>query len=98
MSSLEGAYSVVVVTGENELIAFRDPCGFRPLCYGKGSGFEVFSSESVALDAVGVDLVGDVKPGEMIVVDASDGRPLTTWGTAQLDWQPERLGLGSGSR
>ncbi len=69
MSSLEGAYSVVAVTGENELIAFRDPCGFRPLCYGKRSGFEVFSSESVALDAVGVDLVGDVKPGEMIVAD-----------------------------
>ena len=30
----------------------------------------------------------------MRLVRASDGRPLTTWGTARLDWQVERLGLG----
>ncbi|MFH0848652.1 MAG: amidophosphoribosyltransferase, partial [archaeon] len=69
MSSLEGAYSVVALTGENELIAFRDPHGFRPLCYGKQSDLHVFASESVALDAIGASLIDDIKPGEVVVID-----------------------------
>ena len=35
ISKFEGAYSVVALTGNGELIAFRDPNGFRPLCFGQ---------------------------------------------------------------
>jgi len=67
--AMEGAYSVVAITGEQELIAFRDPHGFRPLCYGRRGDTAFFASESVALDAVGAELIGDVEPGEIAVAD-----------------------------
>ncbi len=69
-STTEGAYSTVAITGEKELVAFRDPCGFRPLCYGKRGDTCFFASESVGLDAVGAELISDVKPGEMVTVNA----------------------------
>jgi amidophosphoribosyltransferase len=72
MEALEGAYSTLMVTGERELVAFRDPHGFRPLCYGRREDTALFSSESVALDAAGAELISDVRPGEMIIVN-SDG-------------------------
>ena len=69
-STMEGAYSAVAVTGEHELIAFRDPNGFRPLCYGKRGDTVFFASESVGLDAVGAELISDVKPGEIVTANA----------------------------
>jgi len=70
MEALEGAYSTVMVTGEQELVAFRDPHGFRPLCYGRRKDTALFASESVGLDAAGAELISDVKPGEMIIVNS----------------------------
>ncbi|MCL2196825.1 MAG: class II glutamine amidotransferase, partial [Treponema sp.] len=41
---LRGAFSLVIVTSKNKLIAVRDPNGFRPLCIGKnGIGCAVAS-------------------------------------------------------
>ncbi len=68
--TMEGAYSAVAITGEQELIAFRDPHGFRPLCYGKRGDTTFFASESVGLDAVGAELLSDVKPGEIVTAKA----------------------------
>lgn len=65
----EGAYSVGLFTGEGELIAFRDPNGFRPFCFGKNSKTTMFASESVALNINGINETYDVKPGEMIIFD-----------------------------
>ena len=67
MQQLQGAYSCVLMTA-TKLIAFRDPNGFRPLCYGrKPDGAYVVSSESCALDAVGAKLVRDILPGEILI-------------------------------
>ncbi len=67
MRQLRGAYSCVLMTA-TKLIAFRDPNGFRPLCYGRtADGAWVVASESCALDAVGAGLVRDVLPGEILV-------------------------------
>ena len=56
MARLEGAYSVVALSG-GELAAFRDPLGFRPLCLGRlPEGDWVVASETCALDLVGADL------------------------------------------
>ena len=68
MGKLEGAYSAVAMTGEGEVLAFRDPYGFRPLCFGENEDLSIFASESVALNVNGIDTLTDVKPGELIVI------------------------------
>lgn len=68
MTKFEGAYSVVALTGNGELIAFRDPLGFRPLCFGENDGLTMFASESVALDINGIHSYSSVKPGELVIV------------------------------
>ena len=67
MLQLQGAYSCVLMTA-TKLIAFRDPNGFRPLCYGQSpDGSWVVSSESCALDAIGAKLIRDILPGEILI-------------------------------
>ncbi|MEN8108829.1 MAG: amidophosphoribosyltransferase [Pseudomonadota bacterium] len=65
-----GAYAAAVMITGYGVLAFRDPCGIRPLVYGKretGNGIEYMAaSESVALDVLGFELIGDVKPGEAV--------------------------------
>lgn len=67
MESMIGAYSVVAMS-TNELVAFRDPNGFRPLCFGKVDDCYVFASESAAIAALGGELIRDVRPGEVISI------------------------------
>ncbi|MCW1309804.1 MAG: amidophosphoribosyltransferase, partial [Candidatus Nanoarchaeia archaeon] len=69
MKKIEGAYSVVMFTGQEELISFRDPFGFKPLCYGRNEGLEMVASESVALDINNVKNFSDIQPGEMLIVN-----------------------------
>ena len=68
MAKFEGAYSVVALTGKGELFAFRDPNGFRPLCFGESDDLAMFVSESAALDINGIHTYSNVKPGEIVVV------------------------------
>ncbi|HZS00581.1 MAG TPA: amidophosphoribosyltransferase [Chloroflexota bacterium] len=66
---LQGAFSLVMAT-PTQLIALRDPLGVRPLMLGRlGRGW-VIASESCALDTIGAEIVRDIEPGEMIIVDA----------------------------
>ena len=71
MESLEGAYSLVLMSS-TKMIAARDPYGFIPLCYGKmPDGTYVVASESCALAAVGAELIRDIQPGEILVFHPS---------------------------
>ena len=66
MEKIEGAYSLVIMTGE-KMVAVRDPKGYRPLCYGKlDDGEYVIASETCALDVVGAEFVRDIAPGEIL--------------------------------
>ena len=66
MDSLEGAYSLVLMSSA-KMIAARDPYGFRPLCFGRlHQGGYVIASESCALSAVGAEYIRDVEPGEVL--------------------------------
>jgi len=67
---LEGAFSVVLM-GEREIIGFRDPQGFRPLCIGKKDGAYVLASESCAFDLIQAEYLRDVMPGEVVIIDDS---------------------------
>ncbi len=70
---VRGAYAVVSLITDRGIVAFRDPHGIRPLCYGtreyKGKTETMIASESVALDSSGFELVRDLNPGEAIFVD-----------------------------
>lgn len=68
LRKLEGAFSVVLM-GEREIIGFRDPHGFRPLCIGKKDGAWVLASESCAFDLIQARFVRDVEPGEVVIID-----------------------------
>jgi len=65
-----GGYAVVTLIGDHGLMAFRDPHGIRPLIFGKrestkGTEYMV-ASESVALDALGFEIIRDLLPGECV--------------------------------
>ena len=69
MRRLEGAYSVVAIA-DGTLVAFRDAHGIRPLSLGRIGDDWVVASETCALDLVGAQTVRDVRPGEIVAVDA----------------------------
>ena len=78
MGVIKGAYSCVVMTA-TAMIAFRDPNGFRPLCFGRtADGAYCVASESCALDAVGAEFLRDVAPGEIIAFSQEGVRSITT--------------------
>jgi|YelNatPaOPRAMG01_1025707.scaffolds.fasta_scaffold07788_7 amidophosphoribosyltransferase len=66
LAQIKGAYSLVVLT-ENEMIAVRDPFGFRPLVLGKLNDAVIVASETCALDLVRAEYIREIEPGEVIV-------------------------------
>ncbi len=67
---LRGSYAIVAMIAGYGLVAFRDPYGIRPLCFGiNESGDVMVASESVALEGTGHRLIRDVQPGEALFIE-----------------------------
>jgi amidophosphoribosyltransferase len=69
---IEGAFSLVFLA-EDRVIVARDPYGFRPLAMGRlelpdGTVATVFASETCAFDLINATYVGEVEPGEMVII------------------------------
>ena len=64
----KGAFSLVILAAD-QVIAVRDPWGFRPLSVGRlpHGGYAV-ASETCALSTLGCVDVDEVKPGEMVTL------------------------------
>jgi amidophosphoribosyltransferase len=66
-SEIDGAYSVVALLGDDKLIAFRDPNGIRPLCWGKQDGGYFVTSETRILEKLGIVKYNFIPPGGLII-------------------------------
>ncbi|MBI2932423.1 MAG: amidophosphoribosyltransferase [Planctomycetes bacterium] len=70
---IRGAYSLVFLT-PRELVAVRDPRGFRPLVLGRLGSHTAVASETCAFDLSGIRYERDIEPGEILHIDDSGVR------------------------
>jgi len=71
LNHLQGAYSLLFLFSDC-IEAARDPYGIRPLCIGQtDDGHYVVASETCAFDAIGVNFIREVEPGEIVRLDKS---------------------------
>jgi amidophosphoribosyltransferase len=73
-AEVKGAYSVVAILADGGLLAFRDPYGIKPICFGEkhtdqGISYAV-ASESVVLDVAGYTRTLDIGAGEAVYISA----------------------------
>lgn len=68
LRKVKGAYSLVLMT-KDELIAARDPYGFRPLSLGKLDRAYVVASETCAFDLIDAEHTRDILPGEILKIN-----------------------------
>ena len=72
-----GGYAAVAMITGVGIVGFRDPFGIRPIVFGERTtdlGKEyIIASESVAIDALGYELIRDIEPGEAVFISADGG-------------------------
>ena len=83
LGAVRGAYSLLFQS-QNELIAVRDPNGFRPLVMGRIKDTVVFASETCALDLIGATYERELAAGEVVVASADGVRSLFPFPRAPL--------------
>jgi amidophosphoribosyltransferase len=69
LQEVKGAYSLLFLN-ERELIAARDPYGFRPLVLGRIKQGYVVGSETCAFDLIGAEFIREIEPGEVLLINA----------------------------
>jgi amidophosphoribosyltransferase len=69
LGHVHGSYSLLLIT-ENELVAVRDPNGFRPLSLAELDGAYVVASETCAFDLIEATYIREIAPGEMVVINS----------------------------
>lgn len=77
MTKINGSYSMVIMS-PRKLIGCRDPLGMRPLCLGKIDNSYIISSETCGIEGVGGEVIRDIEPGEIVVIDKDGLRSIKT--------------------
>ena len=65
----DGAFNVVVLTANGDLVVARDPLGFRPLCFAREGPLFAAASESVPLANLGFNDIHSLAPGTLVVAN-----------------------------
>ncbi|MWV64833.1 amidophosphoribosyltransferase [Halorubrum sp. JWXQ-INN 858] len=77
MNRIHGSYSLTIAH-DDTVLGVRDPLGNRPLCLGELEDGYVIASESAAIDTLDGELIRDVRPGELVVLEP-DGSGYDTY-------------------
>ncbi|GAB3418548.1 amidophosphoribosyltransferase [Haloparvum alkalitolerans] len=83
MGRIHGSYSLAIMH-DDTVLGVRDPKGNRPLCLGELEDGYVLASESAAIDTLDGELIRDVRPGELVVLEP-DGQGYDTYQLVQED-------------
>ncbi|NEG69430.1 amidophosphoribosyltransferase [Bifidobacterium choloepi] len=84
LNTVHGGFAYLIMT-EHEMVGALDPNGFRPLSLGRmKNGAYVLASETCALDVVGAELVRNIRPGEIVIVNDDGYRVVQYTGLTQL--------------
>ncbi|MFH1308040.1 MAG: amidophosphoribosyltransferase [archaeon] len=72
MEKMDGAYNVVFMFANGELVVWRDPFGFKPLVYGENEDYFAVASESVALERIGIKNFKSPEPGTCMIFNGKE--------------------------
>lgn len=67
-NKFDGAYNLLYLNAAGEMVALRDPLGFRPLCYAIDGPLVAFASESIALFNLGFTEIESMEPGQIVII------------------------------
>lgn len=68
LQQIVGGYAFLLMTNERMLVA-SDPNGLRPISMARLGDAYLFSSETCAFETIGAEIIRDIEPGEMLVLD-----------------------------
>lgn len=71
LKDVKGAYSLIMVTDDDKLIALRDPWGVRPLVWTQDNDHVFIASETCAFDRINVSHNQKIEPGQLLIADKS---------------------------
>ena len=69
LADVMGAYSLVMVTNDEKLMALRDPWGIRPLVWSQDNGHVFVASETCALDRINLRHSQKLNAGQLLIAD-----------------------------
>lgn len=78
LADVKGAYSLVMITNDNKLLALRDPWGIRPLVWTQDNGHVFVASETCALDRISIRHHEKLHAGQLLMAD-TDGLTISDY-------------------
>lgn len=69
LADVKGAYSLIMLTNDDKLMALRDPWGVRPIVWTQDNNHVFVASETCALDRISIRHSQKLNPGKLLVAD-----------------------------